>query len=688
MASVVSKSFRLMMLCSSALLPFQALAVESSRASLEDNASVTESKGEINAENLLDLSLEELSNITVTSVSKKAERASEAAAAVFVITQEDIRRSGATTIPDALRMAPGVNVAQSGAHDWAVSVRGFNSQFSNKLLVLIDGRTVYSPLFAGVLWELQDTLLEDIDRIEVIRGPGATQWGANAVNGVINIITKSSKDTQGGLAAVSAGNKIDAISSGRYGVKIADDSYIRMYAKYTDYDSQNRASGLSANDDWQKRQAGFRSDSKLTSQDTLTVQGDLYDTSEGADRVIPSLSSPYAFTTSDNIEASGGNVLARWTRNISPESSTTTQFYVDRAQYKTSFISYNTTTTDIDFQHTWTGWERNEFVWGVAYRLISDHAASTQQFSLSPAERNDSLYSAFVQDKITLLPDSVFLTLGSKFEHNAYTGIEIQPSARMSWLISDSQTVWGSVSRAVHTPSRYTFDGQLTLGVIPPSTPLNSFPIPVLVAGAGTNQVDSEELTAYELGYRIQPTKSSSIDVSAFYNDYANLFRDTLGTATPVGMSYIHQPVSAQNSNSARSVGVEVAGKWNASDKWHLAASYSYINLVFDNKDGGLTSSFVGNEPQNQFSIQSTYLFPYQLEMTNSLYYVDRLSGLGIPGYYRLDTKLSYPLADNMELSVVGQNLLDPQHKEFTPFVYQTPTEIGRSVYANLSIKF
>ena len=257
----------------------------------------------------------------------------------------------------------------------------------------------------------------------------------------------------------------------------------------------------------------------------------------------------------------------------------------------------------------------------------------------------------------------------------------------MSWLIDESQTLWGSVSRAVHTPSRYTENGQLSLGVLPPSTSSNPYSIPILLSGAGTNQVDSEELIAYELGYRIQPTKSSSIDVATFYNDYSKLFEDTLGTAVPMG-TYIYQPVSAENTNSADSMGVEISGKWYATDKWQLSGSYSYIDLVFDNKNGGLTSSFVGHEPRNQFNVRSTYLFPYQVEMTNSLYYVQGLSGLDIPGYYRLDTKLSYPLMENTELSVVGQNLLQPQHKEFSPFIYQEPVEIGRSVYANVTVKF
>ncbi|MDE3038653.1 MAG: TonB-dependent receptor, partial [Pseudomonadota bacterium] len=332
---------------------------------------------QVNTNQLLNMSLAQLSNIEVTSVSKTPEKADQAAAAIYVITQEDIQRSGATNIPELLRMVPGLDVAQAGAHDWAVSSRGFNNQFANKLLVLIDGRTVYNPLFSGTFWEVQDVPLEDIDRIEVIRGPGATQWGANAVNGVINIITKKAKDTQGKLVSVSAGNMVRADDMVRDGVKIGDDSYLRLYAKYNDDAPEYNIGGSRSDDGWQKRQAGFRSDSTLTDRDSLTVQGDTYDAHEGENFKFPELSVPYVYYNPGDIEASGANVLTRWTRNISAESSTATQFYLDNSQYKTSWGSYNATTADLDFQHTWTGWKGNEIVWGTGYRLIMDHNGAT-----------------------------------------------------------------------------------------------------------------------------------------------------------------------------------------------------------------------------------------------------------------------------------------------------------------------
>lgn len=644
--------------------------------------------GDLSPQAILNMSLAELANQEITSVSKKSEKASEAAAAIFVITQEDIKRSGATSIPEILRMAPGLDVAQAGAHDWSVSARGFNDQFANKLLVLIDGRTIYSPLFSGVIWQDQDTLLEDIDRIEVIRGPGATLWGANAVNGVINIITKSAKDTQGGLVTATAGNMDKAITGGRYGVKIGDDSYMRAYAKYNDTNEQYNLNGSNGGDGWQKQQAGFRTDSKLDDGDSLTVQGDTYKTSQGYRYTFPQITAPYASNVAQNVGTSGVNILSRWTKNISSQSSTTTQFYIDNTQYKSDSIAYNVTTADVDFQHMWTGWQGNEIIWGAGYRFTADHEGTTPLLNLVPAERNNNLLNAFLQDKITLIPDSLFLTLGSKFEHNDYTGIEVQPSARMSYLISDTQTLWGSVSRAVRTPSRFTSDGQLSLGVAPPNTTNPPIGIPTLIVSSATKGVDSEELVAYEVGYRIQPTKSVSLDIATFYNDYSRLLTSTFGTPTVMGGgAYLLQPLVTVNNGAASSLGYEITAKVDATQNWQLTGSYTYLDLKIDD-NGGVGFSFVGKQPKNQFNIRSTYLFPYNVEMTNSLYYVDQLSSIDIPGYYRFDTKVSYEVLKGMEVSLVGQNLLDNRHSEFSSFFYQSPEQIGRSFYANVTVKF
>lgn len=644
----------------------------------------------ISEDELLNLSLEELINIQVTSVSKRPESETEAAAAIYVVTQEDIRRSGATVIPEALRMVPGITVTQAGSHDWTVTARGFNDQYSNKLLVLIDGRTVYSPLFSGVIWDVQDTTLEDIDRIEVIRGPGATLWGANAVNGVINIITKHAKDTQGGYAAVTAGNKITGIGEVRYGAKIGEESYARTYAKYNDYDSQYNLSGGSVGDDWRKRQAGFRSDSKLDESSALTVQGDIYRADENAQFSYPSLALG-GVGTSNSMMASGFNLLSRLTHSHSKDSESTLQVYFDNAYRKTAFFNDDVNTFDLDYQHSWTGWDRQEIVWGAGYRYIYDeNNPASEQYSLTPSTRSDNLFNAFIQDKFALIPSELFLTLGSKFEHNDYTGVEVQPSVRMSWLPADNQTVWASISRAIHTPSRFTDDGNLSLAIAPAGALLPVPPFdadPVLLANAGNTALDSEELIAYELGYRIQPTKALSLDTALFYNDYSKLFTGTFGTPIDMG-PYIYLPVTAQNANEATSYGGEFAAKWNISQVWQMAGSYSYINTVFDDKSGGVGFGFVGKHPKHMFNLRSTYLFDNKLEMTNLLYYTGKLKGPNIDGHYRFDTRLSYPITETINLNLVGQNLFDRRHQEFTGFSYTSSAEIGRSLFGGVALTF
>lgn len=645
-------------------------------------APVVSSAADIKPNELLNLSLAELSNISVTSVSKTPEKETEAAAAIYVITQEDIRRSGATVIPDLLRMVPGITVTKSASSEWTVTARGFNSQFSNKLLVLIDGRTVYSHLFSGVIWDVQDLMLEDIDRIEVIRGPGATLWGANAVNGVINIISKSAKNTQGGLLTAAAGNQVNGIGAGRYGAKIGEDSYLRTYAKYTDYDSEYRASGNRAHDGWNKTQVGFRSDSKVSSDGSLTVQGDAYVVDQDNEYLFPDLSSAGYAKRLYGAKVRGGNLLGRWEEKLQKDSVVSVQTYFDNAYRQTGFFNDNTNTFDLDLQHSWTGWNRQEIVWGAGYRLINNtNDPASPQYFLTPKTRNDHLFNAFVQDKYALVPDRLFATVGSKFEQNDYSGFEVQPSARMSWLPADNQTVWASVSRAVHTPSRFTDDGILSLSIVPPGA------LPILFVNAGNRALKSEELIAYELGYRIQPTNTSSIDVAAFYNDYTRLFTGKLGTAQNRG-TYIYQPVLAQNANEARSTGIEASAKWSLSKQWQLAGAYSYLNLIFEDKSSGFGFSTVGKQPKHTFNARSTYLFQTGVEMTNALYHAGELQGVGIKGYYRFDTKLSYPVTEALEVSLVGQNLFDKQHKEFAQFFYKTQAEIGRSIYAGAAFKF
>lgn len=635
---------------------------------------------ELNPNELLNLSLEQLSNIEVTSVSKRSEKANEAAAAIFVITPEDLRRSGATSIPEALRMVPGLNVAQSGSHQWAVSSRGSNDQFSNKLLVLIDGRTVYTPLFSGVFWDVQDVPLQDIERIEVIRGPGATLWGANAVNGVINIITKKAADTQGGIASLSVGNFRQTETVGRYGTKLGENGHIRMYAKVNDNDEARTNIGAGAGDSWNKLQTGFRADWKSGEKNSYTLQGDIYRANERYKFTLPTDGAPRLL--SDHETANGGNILGRWNNKISDESEVTVQMYFDDSRRSNILYSSNIQTVDVDTQFAWTGWQGQEIVVGAAYRFIDSSTEGTDYIRFAPPSRSDNLVSTFIQDKITILPKEVFLTLGTKLEYNEYTDFEYEPSARLSWLINENHTLWSSVSRAIRSPNVAQSDLQLSAATLAAG---------VIGVRYGDPKTDSEEVVTYEIGYRIQPTDNTSLDIATFYNDYDKLILGMQGTpfgpiTTSLG-TYVVVPVLPVNTGTASSYGFETVAKWNATSYAEFTASYSFMQLKFDQPDP-FGFSFAGKTPINQINLRSSFDLSNNVEFDTMLYFVDNLDRLAIPQYTRLDTRLAWQPLDSLELSIVGQNLLDNQHKEFTGFLYQSQSQIPRSVYGNITWKF
>ena len=644
---------------------------------------------EINTDDLLNLSLEQLSNIEVTSVSKRSEKASEAAAAIYVITQEDIHQSGMQSIPELLRMVPGLHVAQSGSGQWSISSRGMSGQFADTLLVLIDGRSVYTPLFSGVYWDIQDTPLQDIDRIEVIRGPGATLWGANAVNGVINIITKSAKDTQGGYASASYGSQNSEVST-RYGAKMGEDAYVRAYAKFNDYDPLRNMAGNNANDEWHKGQAGFRSDWKSSETQSYTLQGDFSNTDK---RAIQNLYTPMGAAVSSKIAENAGsaNILGRWDNKLSNVSNLTVQMYYDMEDRDTFVFNQNIQTFDFDMQHAYSGFSGNEIVWGLGYRLVESNIEGNANTLLGipyvnilPKKQGDDLYSAFFQDKITLHPDDVFLTLGSKFEHNAYSGFELQPSARLSWLVDDKQTLWSSVSRSVRTPNIGGTNNVQQIAA--PFAPT------VFYTQVGNPDASSIDMMAYELGYRIEPRKNISIDVSTFYNDYRNMIIGAVTGTSSVG-PYTLIDISPENTGEAHTYGAEVSAKWNPTSEWEIAGSYTLLKMKFDQADP-LGYNFRDRSPQQEFNLRSTVHLPHDLEWSNSLYYVDQLAAADlntsgqIPGYFRLDTRLSWKATDNIELSLVGQNLLDNEHQEYYGFAYQNSSQVPRSVYGNIAVKF
>jgi len=642
---------------------------------------------------LTDLSLEELMHIEITSVSKKPERLADAAAAIFVITQEDIRRSGVMSIPEALRMVPGLQVARIDANKWAISSRGFNSRFANKLLVLMDGRTVYDPVFSGVFWDVQDTMLEDIDRIEVIRGPGATLWGANAVNGVINIITKSSKDTQGVLLSGGAGTEERGFGNARFGGKIREKGSYRVYAKYFDRDESVNAQGDATADDWRMSRAGFRTDWNLSHSDDFTFQGDIYDGETGQQAEFPTFSPPYTETAKGDTQLSGGNLLTRWQHTFSETSDMSLQFYYDRTEREQLVGSQDRDTLDIDLQHRFAWGSFQEIIWGLGYRYTHDDiSVRFPPIDMDPDSQENNLFSAFIQDEITVLENRLRLILGSKFEHNDYTGFEIQPSGRIVWTPHEDHTLWTAVSRAVRTPSRQENDVEFIQSVIPPGVPENPGPLPAAVAIFGNDDLESEELVALELGYRVQASNRLSFDFTAFYNIYNNLFTtvpDTPFMRMSSPPPYVVIPLSFANKMDGETYGMEVAAKWRPLDWWQLHLSYTFLKMDLDVEDGAIDPEDEGDNPEQQASVRSSMDLPWDLELDLWLRYVDSLSEPRVPSYTTLDVRLGWQPLGNLEISIVGQNLLGSPHAEFIDEqLLSEPTEIERSVYGKITWRF
>lgn len=628
--------------------------------------------------------LEELANYPVTSVSKSEEKLSTAAAAIHVITQEDIRRSGVTSIPEALRMAPGVQVGRVDAHTWAISARGFNDVFANKLLVLQDGRSVYTPLFSGVYWDAQDTLLDDIERIEVIRGPGATLWGANAVNGVINIITKSAKDSQGLLVTGGSGTEEHFFGGVRYGGKIGENAWFRVYGKYFTRDDSALAGGGDANDHWQVSRGGFRTDWDATDINHLTFQGDIYGGTAKQTNIRLRQTPPFTtYADQAQYDISGGNLLGRWTHHFGVDSEFMVQTYYDRTFRSVNVFEEDRQTWDIEAQQHFLVYERHDVIFGLGYRLMRDTTDGSFDVSLDPDNRTTDLFNAFAQDKIALIHDQLWLTLGSKFEHNDYTGFEVQPSGRLTWLPHEHHTLWASVSRAVRTPSRAENDVRL-------NQPSGVSPF-VITSIFGSPDYRSEKLIAYELGYRVQPEEHVSFDLALFYNDY-----DDLRSVEVVGLQPGPPPdvaLKAGNGLQGITYGGEIAANLQATAWWRLRLAYSYLQMELKNKDGSTDTASVagieGSNPEHQFSLISSFELPENFSLDLWARYVDRLPARNVDPYFTFDARLAWRPTKNLELSIVGQNLWDPQHPEFGSDLVPTErTEVERSVYAKITWRF
>jgi len=638
------------------------------------------------------MSMEDLMNLQVTSVSKRTQKVADAAAAIFVITQEDIRRSGATSIPEALRLVPGLEVARIDQNKWAIGSRGFNGRFDNKLLVLIDGRSVYTPLFSGVYWNVEDVMLEDVDRIEVIRGPGATLWGANAVNGVINVITKKAKSTQSAVVTAGAGTEERAAGGVRYGGKLGDNMYYRAYTKYFDWGPSAYPSGMTAHDGWDSLRGGFRADWTPAGANSLTVQGDIYRTRFDETLTVASLSAPYSNTFPNDGKYSGGNILGRW-NHTSEGSSMSLQMYYDNTTISDhSLFGDHQNILDIDFQHGFHIGDSQQFVWGLGYRSIHDKNNPSFTVSLQPNQVTLNQFSTFVQDEISLVDNRLQITLGSKFERNEFTGFEIEPNARLLWNLTPNQSIWTAVSRAVRTPALTEEGLRLNSTVIPPGP---SNPFPTVVAVFGSHQFNSEDLLAYELGYRVQATKNLSLDIATFYNKYSNLRTAEPGAPFLEGSpapTDVVIPFVAGNKMSGGTYGVELFADWKVVPKWRLVGSYSYLQMdIHKNADSQdpTPDNPNGSSPRHQWYLRSSIDLPKHFEQDTTLRFVDHLPSPNLPNYYSLDAHLGWRPVTRLELSIGGQNLLNNWHFEFMPdFVNTSPTVVKRSIFGSITLKF
>jgi iron complex outermembrane receptor protein len=634
-----------------------------------------------------DASLEDLMNVEVTSVSRKEEKLSKTAAAAYVISQEDIHRSGATNIPDVLRMAPGVDVAQIDANTWAISIRGFNDQYANLVLVLIDGRTVYTPISSGVYWDQLDVPLEDIDRIEITRGPGGTIWGANAVNGVINIITKNSGATQGADVSAGGGSQGKAQGLAQYGGKIGQIGTYRVFGDYANQGNLTRSDGINPSaDGWHMSHGGFRSDWKFSPSDSLTVQGDFIQTSEGGtiDAVFAK-QLPLETTVNEVIASDSGNVLARWSHKLAGGSETSLQVYFDRYNRISGGAHEALDNLDVDFQDHLTLGARHDIVWGAGYRLTSDSESAGYAITYVPSSRTTNLFSTFLQDEIDL-GRSVWFTLGSKVEHNAYTGFEFEPSAKLLWQPTPRQAVWISAARAIVQTSRIEANLVVDLSV---------FPIPGGVFGVaqaqGNPDSQAQQLYDFEAGYRAQVNKQFSFDIAAFSSSYRNIAGAVAGASyftTDQGPPHVVLPLIFEYGANAQTYGAEAFGTWTATRRWKISPSISAIHLRGNNT---YLVEDEDNTPQIQTQIRSSLDLTSRLNWDIAWWHIGRLRDGGdgaVPAYNRVDTRFSWRLGEFTEVSVVGQNLLTHLHAEFHNDFGLYRTLVERSVFGKIAWHF
>jgi iron complex outermembrane recepter protein len=638
---------------------------------------------------LKSLSLEELSQIEVTTPSKEPVKVFRTPAAVYVITGEDIRRSGATNIPEALRLAPGVEVARIDANKWSIGIRGFGSRLTRSVLVLIDGRTVYTPLFDGTYWEVQDTLMDDIDRIEVIRGPGGTIWGPNAVNGVINIITKDTKYTRGTLVSAGGGNEEQGFFNVRYGGGNGTNFNYRVYGKSFTRGPEVHADSENF-DDWRAVQGGFRMDWNKNDRDTLTLQGDVYDEEAGERVEAVSYTPPYSRIVDSNAQLSGGNAMLRWQRAVSDGNDVSLQVYYDRTNRHEANFGESRDTFDVDFLQHLRLPARQEISWGLGARV--DPVNNTEVVSgltFVPNKRTDYLLTAFVQDEIGLVDRRLALILGTKLLRTNFTdsGFELEPSARLLWTLSETQTVWAAFTHALRTPSdseeNFNLSGYITT---------TAAGLPYFARFNANPNFASEQLNGYELGYRRLLGRKLYVDVAGFYNHYHDLFsEDLMGQTfleTSSGSTHLLLPAQFRNGLRGATKGVEIAPEWRPTGFWRLRGSYSYLHMNLDKSPGsgdvGTAQGIETSSPQHEVTVQSAFDISKSVQLDFTYRYVSGMPGQLVPAYFTGDGRVAWRLSRQLELSLAGRNLFQPSHVEYGSDPGAL-VGIGRSVYARMT---
>jgi iron complex outermembrane receptor protein len=610
-------------------------------------------------------SLEDLMKIQMTSASRKEQRAGDVPSAVFVVTADDIRRSGMRTLPELLRLVPGVQVAQINSSSWAVSIRGFNDQFANKLLVLVDGRSIYKRAFSGVFWDAEDLVLDDIERIEVIRGPGGAVWGANAVNGVVNIVTKSAASTQGALVHVEAGTFDRAQATLRYGGALGSAHY-RLYSQVTGRGDTQLAAGT-PDDDWRALTAGGRVDWTRGPSEWMldsSVGGGAAHTTwllpaSGRPDLAPRTDVPVSFRQ--------GSVLGRWTRHAADGSSLQVQSSF-AMMTRVDFVPLDERSFDIDLQyHRWAR-DRHDVVVGGGYRVVNATTGENFAVSFAPSPINTAVLSAFLQDEIRLT-DRVSLTVGSKVERATFADWGLQPAARVMWRVTDRQRAWAAASQALRTPSTADLALHYRAVVIPGQTP------PLVIGAVGDPGYDVENFVSLEAGYRVELGAAAFIDLAAFHGRYGGLPVST--PLAPVlesvdGQAYIFAATRASNGLTAQTRGVEIAAHVTPVPGWRLDGSYSVFRLTPG--DGALptvppTAPIDGNAPAAQWRLHSGVTLAPRTEIDASLFHVGRLERLGVAAYTRADARVDVRLTPHLSLAAVGRNLLAASHPEYTSVV-------------------